>query len=66
MRNIGDGTFGSIVDYEVGSWAWGVAFGDIDGDGINTRGNNQILYNDIFDNFGDGIETLGESYERVS
>ena len=24
------------------------------------RGNNQILYNDIFDNFGDGIETLGK------
>ena len=23
-------------------------------------GNNQILYNDIFDNFGDGIETLGK------
>ena len=26
----------------------------------STRWNNQILYNDIFDNFGDGIETLGK------
>ena len=31
LRNNGDGTFGARVDYEVGSWAWGVAFGDMMG-----------------------------------
>ena len=42
LRNNGDGTFGARVDYEVGSWAWGVAFGDIDGVTVRVRFELQV------------------------
>ena len=57
LRNNGDGTFGARVDYEVGSWAWGVAFGDVQ------VASNKTMYLKIYN---DGTDsTLGSEWRQL-
>ncbi len=56
LRNLGDGTFDSSIDYAVGDWPYSVALGDVDNDGdldalVTNRFSNSLW---VLKNQGDG------------